>query len=241
MLELFHSRDLIQQQARNELRTKFSDFDIECIDVLIGKPESSHEDGKIENLLEQLRMRQLSLEQIETYGKQEQAAAQEQMLNEAVAKAAMQAELTQSKIKIAIAGNDAEAQLARALKEAERTVVMAEAEGKKTVVLAEAESRRLNLEGTGESQKVQQIGTSEADVLSKKVASFGDSRLYAMSVIADALSRSQQPLVPATMLGGGDQSQAGLLGVLLSLMVSEKATAAGLMNQPAATTPKTGS
>ena len=222
MLELFHSRDTIQDQGRKQLRERFAEFDIECIDVLIGKPESSHEDGKIETLLEQLRMRQLSLEQIETYGKREQAAAQELTLNEAVAKAAMQAELTASKIKISIATNDADADLARARKEAEKTVVTAEAEAKKRVVFAEAESRRLTLEGQGESSKVQQIGTSEADVLLKKVASFGDSRLYAMSIIADALSKSQQPLVPTTVFGGGEQSQAGMLGTLMSLLVNEK-------------------
>jgi hypothetical protein len=47
--------------------------------------------------------------------------------------------------------------------------------------------------------------------------------LYAVSVVADALSHSQQPLVPETMLSaGGEGTQGGMLGILMSLLVAEK-------------------
>jgi uncharacterized membrane protein YqiK len=212
MLELVHSRDVIQRQARAELKAKFENFDIECVDVLIGKPESKNGDSKIEDLLEQLRLRQLSLEQIETYGKQEQAAEKKKSLNDANAKAAMQEVLTQSAIKIAITTTHAEAELAKARKDAERLVVTAKAQSESTT-----------LEGKGQSDKVNLVGTAEAEVLQKKVTSSGDPRLYAISAVAAALANSQQPLVPATMLGGGDNSAgAGMLSVLMSLLVSEK-------------------
>ena len=55
MLELLHERDAIQGEAREELRRKFREFDIECVDVLIGKPDTAEAGGKIETLLEQLR------------------------------------------------------------------------------------------------------------------------------------------------------------------------------------------
>ena len=74
MLELLQQRDAIQAEARDELRRKFGDFDIECVDVLIGKPETAEAGGKIETLLEQLRLRQLSIEQIETFERQRAAA-----------------------------------------------------------------------------------------------------------------------------------------------------------------------
>ena len=48
-------RDVIQDEAREELRRKFREFDIECVDVLIGKPDTAEAGGKIETLLEQLR------------------------------------------------------------------------------------------------------------------------------------------------------------------------------------------
>src|SRR4029453_1592690 len=54
MLGLLHERDEIQTEARSELLGKFREFDIECVDVLIGKPDTEEKDGKIESLLEQL-------------------------------------------------------------------------------------------------------------------------------------------------------------------------------------------
>ncbi len=209
MLQLVHSRDEIQSQARDELRKKFREFDIECVDVLIGKPDSTGDDGKIENLLEQLRLRQLSLEQIETYSKQEQAAAKEQSLNEAVAKAQMQTALSQSKVKIEISANEADAELQRAHKDAEKAVVLARAASEKSI-----------LEGQGDAKKIQSVGVAEADVLRQKIASFGDSQLYALSVIASSLSQSKQPLVPTIMSGDGKQNN--MLDVLLTLLVSDK-------------------
>ncbi len=62
MLELLLHRDVIQQEVRKELARRFQEFDIECVDVLIGKPDTAEAGGKIEQtLLEQLRQRQLSI------------------------------------------------------------------------------------------------------------------------------------------------------------------------------------
>lgn len=207
MLELVHSRDEIQKQAREELKRKFELFDIQCVDVLIGKPDSTSPDGKIENLLEQLRLRQLSVEQMETFAKQEQAALRRQSLEEANAKAAMQPELSQSKVKIEIAANDASADLQRAMKEAE-----------KTIVLAKARKEQVVLEGEGESQKIHDIGAAEAEVLKQKVVSFGDGKLYAMNAVAAVLAQSKQPLVPNVVSGEGKS----MLDMLLTLLVKEK-------------------
>lgn len=202
MLELVHDRADIQRQAREELAEKFQQFDIQCVDVLIGRPESPDGDTKIEALLEQLRIRQLSLEQIETYKKQQAAAAMLQTLNEANAQAAMQVELTQSKVKIDIAGNEGAADLARAEKEAAKITVLAQAE----------------------AQKITSVGTSEAEVVQKKVASFGDSRLYAMSVVAQHVTQSRQPIVPANLFtAGGGTGQSGVLDMLMSLVTVDQA------------------
>jgi uncharacterized membrane protein YqiK len=237
MLELLHQRDSIQGEARDELRRKFRDFDIECVDVLIGKPDTAEAGGKIEILLEQLRQRQLSIEQLETYERQRTAAEKLRTLNEAQAQAAMQTQLTNSRVQIQIAESQAEADLARARKNAEQTVVNADAElararrqAEQTVVTAEADSRQRILAGRGEAQRVMQIGLSEATVLLRKIASFGDPRLYALSVITEHLTQSKQPLVPERVFmagGNGEPSSAsggtsGMLGLLLSLLVAEK-------------------
>ncbi len=251
MLELLHQRDTIQAEAREELKRKFHEFDIECVDVLIGKPDTAEAGGKIETLLEQLRIRQLSIEQLETYERQKTAAEKLRTLNEAQAQSAMQTQLTNARVQAQIAESQGEADLARARKAAEQTIVNAEAElersrrqaqtvvvaadaelarsrrqAEQTVLTAEADSKQRQLAGRGEAQRVMQIGLSEASVLLRKVASFGDPRLYALSVVAEQLTHSTQPLVPERVFVAGGDGQAGgsggMLSMLLNLLVAEK-------------------
>jgi uncharacterized membrane protein YqiK len=255
MLELLHERDVIQQEAREELRRRFHEFDIECVDVLIGKPDTAEAGGKIETLLEQLRQRQLSIEQLETYERQRDAVDKLKMLNEAQAQATMQTQLTNARVQVEIADSQAAAELARTRRQAEQTVVMAEADlarsrkqaeqaivvaeaelacarkqAEQTVVAAEASSREKVLVGRGESQRVMQVGLAEASVLMKKIASFGDPRLFAVSRVSEQLAQSKQPLVPERVfVAGGNDGQnghsglsQGLVGMLLNLLVAEK-------------------
>ncbi|MBY0526871.1 MAG: hypothetical protein K2R98_25990 [Gemmataceae bacterium] len=248
MLELLQQRDSIQAEAREELRRKFRDFDIECVDVLIGKPDTAESGGKIETLLEQLRMRQLSIEQIETYERQRAAAEKLQTLNEAQAQANKQTELTNSQVQIRIVENQgqadlmkmskqAEAELARAKRQAEQIVVTAQAElersrrtAEQMVVTAQAESQQRTLAGRGESSRAMQIGLAEASVLLRKIQSFGDPRLYALAVVAEHLSHSNQPLVPERVFVAGSNGEnghantagQGMLGMLINLLVAEK-------------------
>jgi hypothetical protein len=142
----------------------------------------------------------------------------------------MQTKLTQSLVQVRIVENEAEAQLAKARKEAEQKVVT-----------AQAESQQRILAGRGEGARILQEGLSEASVLVRKIQSFTDPRLYALSVVAQNLSRSSQPLVPERVFiaggGGGNgnghggdglpgavgvNAGSGLMGMLLSLLVAEK-------------------
>jgi len=248
MLELLHDRDIIQAEARAALRERFRQFDMECVDVLIGKPGTEQASGKIEQLLEQLRLRQLSIEQMETYEHQRKAAAIQQTLNEAQARTAKQAELTSSRVQVEIIENQADAELGRARKQAEQTVVTAQAENQKrilqaeadlvrarkqaeqTVVTAQAESQQRVLAGRGEGSRIMQIGMSEAAVLLRKISSFGDPRLYALAQVAEHMAHSTQPLVPERMFiagsnghnGDGHDQSNGMLGLLINLLVAEK-------------------
>jgi hypothetical protein len=223
--------------------------------VLIGKPDTAEAGGKIEQLLEQLRTRQWSFEQLETFERQREAADKLRSLNESQAIAAKQSELTNSQVQIQIAENQGNADLARARKQAEQAVVAADAElgrsrkhaeqmvvlaeaelaksrraAEQTVLTAEAESQSRVLAGRGESQRTLQIGLSEAAVLMRKISSFGDSRLYALQLVAEHLAQSTQPLVPERMFVTGGEGSAdsngsasqGLLGTLLGLLVAEK-------------------
>ena len=237
MLELLHERDVIQNEARAELRRRFHEFDIECVDVLIGKPDPVEGDKKIESLLEQLRLRQLSIEQLETYERQKAATEKLRTLNEVQAQADMQQHLTNARVKAQIAESEGEADLARARKTAEKQIVMADAQlaqarrqAEQTLVLAEADAKQAQLHGQGEGQRILQAGLAEAAVLQRKVDSYGDPRLYSLSNLAGHLAKSTQPLVPEQVFisggaGGslGDSTAStGVIGTLLGLLLAEK-------------------
>jgi hypothetical protein len=204
------------------------------VDVLIGKPDSQQGDNKIETLLEQLRQRQLSVEQLETYEKQKTTAEKLRELNEATAQANMQTQLTNQRVQVRIAESQGEADLVRARKQAEQAVVVADAElacarrqAEQTVVQAEANSQERILAGRGEAQRTMQVGLAESAVLLRKINSFGDPRLYALSMTADRLSHSAQPLVPERVFvsganGESGQFTGGMLGTLINLLVAEK-------------------
>jgi uncharacterized membrane protein YqiK len=237
MLELLQHRDEIQIESRTELQRRFHEFDIECVDVLIGKPDTAEGSGsgKIETLLEQLRTRQLSIEQLETYDRQRAAAEKLRSLTEAQAIAAKQAELTNSQVQIRIAENQGDADLSRSRKQAEQTVVVAEAElararrqAEQTVVTAQADSQSRILAGRGESTRALQVGLADATVLLRSITSFGDPRLYALTKVAESLSKATQPLVPERVFNSGAAPAEGqvaggnMLGTLMALLVAEK-------------------
>src|SRR5262245_50970031 len=220
MLDLLTHREDIQRRATEELGKRFKEFDINCIAVLIGRPESRvpQELDPIDRLFDQLRMRRLATEQIATFEKQEEAAQHLKDLNNAKAAAEKQAELTQTKIDIEVASNRADAQLA----EAQRL-------SKRDIARAVGESRSRELLGRGEASKIAQVGLAEAAVSLQKIRAYGDPRLFALNLATEHFADSAQPIVPERLLimGGatGEKMDAGSANVFsqfLTLLLAEK-------------------
>jgi uncharacterized membrane protein YqiK len=220
MLDLLTHREDIQRRATEELGKRFKEFDINCIAVLIGRPESTvaHEHDPIERLFDQLRMRRLAEEQVATFEKQEEAAQHLKDLNDAKAAAEKQAELTQTKIDIEVASNRAEAQLA----EAQRL-------SKRDIARAVGESRSRELLGRGEASKIAQVGLAEAAVSLQKIRAYGDPRLFALNLATEHFADSAQPIVPERLLvmGGAtgekmDVGSANVFSQFLTLLLAEK-------------------
>ena len=70
-------------------------------------------------------------------------------------------------------------------------------------------------------------GEAQAAVLRKQIESYGDPRLYAVSLVAKHLAASRQPLVPEQLFmtggtGGGSGPETTPLGILCELLVAEK-------------------
>jgi hypothetical protein len=208
---------------------------------MIGRPESvgnQYAPGQdpIEHLFEQLRARRLAEEQIETFGKQREAALELKALKSAEAAAEKEAELTQTRIHVEIAGNRGEAELAEARRLAERDVVRADGEARSRELSAKGEAKAKELIGRGEAVRISETGSAEADVFHRKVEAFGDPRLFALQGISGILAESRQPLVPQHLFlmgGGGPGGEnghgpvgaAGLFNQLVALLLAERAEA----------------
>ena len=78
LIELLQDRNEIQDSSSEEMRSKFAAYSLELQEVLIGTPRASEEHGKgIEQILMQVRNRQVAVEQVETYKLQEAASVQD--------------------------------------------------------------------------------------------------------------------------------------------------------------------
>ena len=86
---------------------------------------------QIEQILIQLRSRQIAEEQVETYSRQERAAAKERELREAEARAKQQTLLTESEISINVQSNQGKADFARAQQQAAQIQTLAAAEAER--------------------------------------------------------------------------------------------------------------
>jgi uncharacterized membrane protein YqiK len=206
LIELLQNRASIQEESGNDMKTKFEAYSLELQEVLIGTPRAPAGDQTIENILIQLRSRQVAREQVTTFQEQEKAAVQERTLNEAKATAAAQTALTQSLIQVKVHENEGAAALARAHKDAETVRVTAAAVGEKS-----------RLEGQGEADRTLAIGTASAQATKLSVDAYGgpEYRLAEQnfSRFADALTKINQPLVPQFLISGpqGSENTGGLI------------------------------
>lgn len=207
LIQLIQERNEIQNLSSTEMKSKFEHYNLELEEVLIGTPEASKNDSKIEIILAQLRDRQIAMEQIETYSQQEKAAGKERELREAESKAAQQRFLTESAINIDIQGNQGKAEYQRSLQEAAKIKAIAEAD-------AEREAR---------------VGIGKAIAIDEQVKAYGGSQYQViqdiMGKFTQAIEKSRINIVPNTVVsmgGEGSASAANAFDMLLGLLISEK-------------------
>ena len=70
LIQILQERSIIQAIASEEMKARFSHYNLELEEVLIGTPAAGEGDKHITTILEQLRQRQIAEEQIETYARQ---------------------------------------------------------------------------------------------------------------------------------------------------------------------------
>jgi uncharacterized membrane protein YqiK len=187
----------------------------------------------------QLRSRQIAVEQIETYSRQQSAAAKERELREAEARARQQQLLTESEISIQVQSNQGKADFARAQQQAAQIQTLAGAEGEKTRLLGEGEAKKIRALAEAEAERAARVGVAQALAIDEQVRAYGGPQFQmaqqVMGRFAEAIEKSQVDVVPKINLGGGGGGSGSLLDSLLGVLLSEKL---GAMAGVASTAPR---
>lgn len=221
LIELIQERSSIRERSVIEMKNKFEKYNLQLEEVLIGTPKSSKGDVQIENILTQLRERQIAEEKKITYQKQQSAAESEKSLREAQAVAEQQSFLTKSKIQIEIEGNSGAALASKA-----------EQEANQIIALAKANASKVRLEGEADASKETNVGIAKAQAIDAQVKAYGGAQYRIIQEIteklADAIKNTSVDIVPKTMvsLGGNSEnnnsSSPMILDTLLRLITLDK-------------------
>ena len=213
IIELIQERSEIRERAVFEMRDKFSKYNLQLEEVLIGTPKASVGDVQIENILTQLRERQIAEEKKVTYQKQQSAAESEKSLREAEAIAAQQSFLTKSNIQIEIERNAGAALASKA-----------EQEANQIVALAKANNTRIRLEGEAEASKESNVGLAKAQAIDAQVKAYGGAQFRVIQEVTDkltdAIKTTKVDIVPKTVVNmGGTQDGNGGSGTVLDALL----------------------
>src|SRR5215471_4094184 len=234
LIQLIQERSAIQQIAGDQMKEKFTQYNLELQEVLIGTPTSGQGGSQIEQILTQLRARQIAEELVETYNRQEKAAIKERELREAEARAKQQTHLTESELSITIQTNQGKADYARSQQQASQIQTLAQAEAEKIRLLGEGEAKKIQALATAEAERAARVGIAQAMAIEEQVRAYGGPRFQltqqVMSRFAEAVERAGVDVVPKIMIQGSGTTSNGsatpstgnVMEALLTLLLSEK-------------------
>jgi uncharacterized membrane protein YqiK len=217
LIELLQERSDIQERAMAEMRRNFEGYNLTLNEVLIGTPRAKQGDTQIETILRQLRERQVSREQLETYRTKEAAAQQERVLREAEARAKQQTSITESELAVRIAENEGSAAVQKAIKAAE--------EARQNAAGAADAKRRL---AEAEAFQLEAVGQAQARATELNVAAYGGPELQFQQTVllrfAEAIERGQVALVPSIQVGSSE-GRGTALDAFLAMAVKQQMAA----------------
>lgn len=233
LIQLLQERSDIQEQAGEEMRAKFGAYNLEMQEVLIGTPRAGGQGSdQIEQVLTQLRQRQIAEERVATFEKQKIAAEGEKTLREAEARAHQQTAITESELSIQVQENQGKAAARRATQEAEQTRTAARAEGDRIRIIGEGEAAKTVALAAAEAERIGKVGMATAETIERQVAASGGAQFQLtrqiVERVAEALERSGVDIVPRVQISTGEAGGQGgtLVDALMGLVLADKGVAA---------------
>ena len=231
LIQLLQERSDIQRLSSDEMRAKFATYSLDLQEVLIGTPHAPTGQNGIEQILIQLRDRQIAIEKVETYRLQEATAVQERTLREKQAMAEQQTQITASLLAIQVLENEGKAQLAQTRQQAETIQVNARANAERARLEGQGEGDRIRAVGLADAERIKAVGLAQAEATDKQVQAYGGPQYQLNSQVllrfAEAIENGKLPIVPNIMVGGGTGQGGGnsLVEMMLAMLVSEKIAA----------------
>ena len=235
LIQLLQDRSAIQEIAGEQMKEKFGQYNLELQEVLIGTPTSAGQGGQIEQILTQLRARQIAEEQVETYTRQEKAAVKERELREAESRAKQQASITESEISISVQTNQGKADYARAQQQAAQIQTLAQAEAEKMRIMGEGEAKKIQALANAQAEQTARVGVAQALAIEEQVRAYGGPRFQltqqVMNRFAQAIEESRVDVVPKIVIGGQNGGTNGtgaggtngnVMEALLAMLLSDK-------------------
>jgi hypothetical protein len=185
------SREMVQQGAFDYVKEELAKYRVETRGVYIQAVTLP------QPLVEVLTQREIANQEVETYKMQKSAQDQRTETEKAKGTADMQADLAKSQVGVDIQNNRTAAR-------------KMEAEGEATFI-----------ERTGSAQgaQVRSVGLARAEGYQKQVAALGSGATALVNAV-EALSRSNAPFMPNTLVMGGAEA-GGPLGGLMALLMRQ--------------------
>jgi uncharacterized membrane protein YqiK len=205
VIDFLRTRRERQEDARRQISTALSDYNVMAVDTLIG------DIAPPEALMRTLTDRKLAEQEKVTFDTQRLAEETRKELQQATAMADTQASVVAAERQVQIQAFQASA-----------AVKTAEGQAASRKLVADGEAYATRAMGNADAEKTQAVGTAEADVIKLKIAPM-ESGNYAGIEISKALASSGFKLVPDVVVTGnggatGDGANS-LVSVLLANLI----------------------
>ncbi len=191
-IKFIQTRQTVQEEAFAYIQKKLAEYEIETRGVYIQDVIYPPQ------LVTVLTEREVAHQEIETFRMQKQAQDQRIETEKARGTADMQAQLAQAAVGVDIKKNNAEARKAE----------------------ADGESTYIERTGTAQGAQVRAVGLARAEAYQKQVAALGQGATALVNAV-EALSRSNVPFMPNTLVAGGGGSIGGVLEGLGALLMQK--------------------
>ncbi len=193
-LSFVEGRSERQMEARSHIERILNQYDIECVDTLIGDINPPMELMKI------LADRKVAEQQQEMYLMQKASEEKRQDFVKAQTAATKEEELTAARYNKEIATQVADAK-----------VETAKGERESAKITADGEAYVLTTVGAAKADNIDKVGTAEAGVIQKKTDAMGREQ-FAIVQVAEHLAKNQVKIVPEILIqGSGDGAGNGSL------------------------------